>query len=125
LEYWHDKPDTSPVAHHGELGIKRGAEVSTARDNNMRVCKPRIEVEGGHRRMAFAHCDHILDVEQSPDFNILDLAITHQEARTLMNDYRAIALEPADIARAVRQLIDAPASVDTSEITIRPTASAH
>jgi NADP-dependent 3-hydroxy acid dehydrogenase YdfG len=56
-----------------------------------------------------------------------DLAstITHKETRALMADYRAIALQPGDIARAVRQLIDAPASVDTSEITIRPTASAH
>lgn len=51
--------------------------------------------------------------------------ITHQETRALMDDYRAIALQPADVARAVRQLIDAPANVDTSEITIRPTASAH
>ena len=41
----------------------------------------------------------------------------------LMDEYRAIALQPADIARAVRQLIEAPASVDTSEITIRPTAA--
>lgn len=51
--------------------------------------------------------------------------ITHLETRELMDDYRAIALQPEDIARAVRQLIDAPASVDTSEITIRPTASAN
>jgi NADP-dependent 3-hydroxy acid dehydrogenase YdfG len=56
-----------------------------------------------------------------------DLAstITHKETRALMADYRAIALQPGDIARAVHQLIDAPASVDTSEITIRPTASAQ
>ena len=56
-----------------------------------------------------------------------DLAstITHPATRELMADYRAIALKPRHIARAVRQLIDAPASVDTSEITIRPTASAH
>lgn len=51
--------------------------------------------------------------------------ITHQETQALMDNYRAIALKPADIARAVRQLIDAPASIDTSEITIRPTASAN
>lgn len=51
--------------------------------------------------------------------------ITHQATRDLMDDYRAIALKPADIARAVRQLIDAPPGVDTSEITIRPTASAN
>lgn len=49
--------------------------------------------------------------------------ITHDETRNLMDDYRSIALEPEDIARAVRQLIDAPQSVDTTEITIRPTAS--
>ncbi|NJR20629.1 MAG: SDR family oxidoreductase [Hyphomonadaceae bacterium] len=51
--------------------------------------------------------------------------ITHEETRKFIGDYRAIALKPADIARAVRQLIDAPPSVDTTEITIRPTASAN
>ncbi len=51
--------------------------------------------------------------------------ITHEDTRKSMGDYRAIALKPADIARAVSQLIEAPASVDTTEITIRPTASAN
>jgi NADP-dependent 3-hydroxy acid dehydrogenase YdfG len=51
--------------------------------------------------------------------------ITHEETMAFMNAYRAVALQPADIARAVRQLIDAPPSVDTSEITIRSTASSH
>ncbi|HBH16016.1 MAG TPA: oxidoreductase, partial [Leclercia adecarboxylata] len=36
---------------------------------------------------------------------------------------RSVALKPADIARAVRHVIEAPESVDTTEITIRPTAS--
>ncbi|MFD1480850.1 SDR family oxidoreductase [Paracoccus nototheniae] len=56
-----------------------------------------------------------------------DLAytITHPETRSMMRGYRAIALQPADIARAVRHLIEAPASVDTTEITIRPTAAAQ
>jgi NADP-dependent 3-hydroxy acid dehydrogenase YdfG len=56
-----------------------------------------------------------------------DLAstITHEGTRALMGEYRAIALQPADIARAVRQVIEAPDSVDTTEITIRPTASAN
>jgi NADP-dependent 3-hydroxy acid dehydrogenase YdfG len=53
----------------------------------------------------------------------LAATITHAETQAAMADYRAIALQPADIARAVRQLIEAPQSVDTSEITIRPTAS--
>lgn len=51
--------------------------------------------------------------------------ITHEETRAVMDAYRAVALQPADIARAVRQLIDAPPSVDTTEITIRPTASSN
>lgn len=54
-----------------------------------------------------------------------DLAstITHEQTMAAMDAYRAIALQPADIARAVRQVIEAPAGVDTTEITIRPTAS--
>ncbi|MDD7973502.1 SDR family oxidoreductase [Roseinatronobacter alkalisoli] len=56
-----------------------------------------------------------------------DLAstITHEKTLAVMDAYRAIALQPADIARAVRQVIEAPESVDTTEITIRPTASAN
>ncbi|MEH0835164.1 SDR family oxidoreductase [Pectobacterium cacticida] len=51
--------------------------------------------------------------------------ITHEETMAAMGAYRAVALQPADIARAVRQVIEAPASVDTTEITIRPTASGN
>lgn len=56
-----------------------------------------------------------------------DLAstITHAETRAAIDAYRAIALQPADIASAVRQVIEAPVNVDTTEITIRPTASAN
>ncbi len=56
-----------------------------------------------------------------------DLAstITHEETMSAMDRYRAIALQPADIARAVRQVIEAPDSVDTTEVTIRPTAASH
>ncbi len=54
-----------------------------------------------------------------------DLAstITHEVTMAAMDRYRAVALQPADIARAVRQIIEARDSVDTTEITIRPTAS--
>jgi NADP-dependent 3-hydroxy acid dehydrogenase YdfG len=55
----------------------------------------------------------------------LAATITHAETQALMDNYRATALKPRDIARAVRQLIEAPASVDMTEITIRPTASAN
>ena len=54
-----------------------------------------------------------------------DLAstITHEGTKALMDDYRAVALQPSDIARAVRQVIEAPDGVDTTEVTIRPTRS--
>ncbi|MEE7548098.1 SDR family oxidoreductase [Xanthomonas sp. Kuri4-1] len=52
-------------------------------------------------------------------------SITDPATREAMQAYRAVALQPADIARAVRQLIEAPPQVDTSEITIRPTAASH
>lgn len=51
--------------------------------------------------------------------------ITHAETMAAMDAYRAVALQPSDIARAVRHVIEAPAEVDTSEITIRPTASSN
>jgi NADP-dependent 3-hydroxy acid dehydrogenase YdfG len=51
--------------------------------------------------------------------------ITHEDTMAVMDVYRAIALQPADIARAVRHVIEAPPGVDTSEITIRPTASSN
>lgn len=55
----------------------------------------------------------------------LAATITHAETMAAIDAYRAIALQPSDIARAVRQVIEAPAGVDTTEITIRPTASAN
>lgn len=51
--------------------------------------------------------------------------ITHVETMKAMDAYRSVALKPADIARAVRHIIESPESVDTTEITIRPTASAN
>ncbi|BET44018.1 SDR family oxidoreductase [Atlantibacter hermannii] len=51
--------------------------------------------------------------------------ITHAETMAVMDAYRSVALKPTDIARAVQHVIEAPESVDTTEITIRPTASAN
>ncbi|PRP93299.1 putative oxidoreductase [Enhygromyxa salina] len=48
--------------------------------------------------------------------------ITDPTAKAAMEEYRAVQLDPEDIARAVRQLIEAPDSVNVSEITIRPRA---
>lgn len=46
--------------------------------------------------------------------------ITHEETRTLMDDYRAIALQPADIGRLVRHIIESPENVGVNEVTVRP-----
>jgi len=50
-------------------------------------------------------------------------SITHPETREAMGAYRSVALHPFDIAIAVRHIIESPESVDTSEVTIRPTRS--
>ena len=55
----------------------------------------------------------------------LAATVTHEGTRAVLEAYRAVALQPADSARAVRHVIEAPEGVDTTEITIRPTASAH
>lgn len=38
-----------------------------------------------------------------------------------MKTYRAIALQPSAIARAVRYAIEQPEDVDVNEIVVRPT----
>jgi NADP-dependent 3-hydroxy acid dehydrogenase YdfG len=50
--------------------------------------------------------------------------ITDPAAAELMRTYRAIALKPDAIARAVRYAIEQPDDVDVSDIVVRPTASA-
>jgi NADP-dependent 3-hydroxy acid dehydrogenase YdfG len=50
--------------------------------------------------------------------------ITDPAAAELMRTYRAIALKPDAIARAVRYAIKQPDDVDVSDIVVRPTASA-
>jgi NADP-dependent 3-hydroxy acid dehydrogenase YdfG len=49
--------------------------------------------------------------------------ITDPAAAELMRTYRAIALKPDAIARAVRYALEQPDDVDISDIVVRPTAS--
>jgi NADP-dependent 3-hydroxy acid dehydrogenase YdfG len=49
--------------------------------------------------------------------------ITDPVAVEAMKTYRAIALQPDAIGRAVRFAIEQPDDVDVNEIVIRPTAS--
>lgn len=52
-------------------------------------------------------------------------SITDGAAAEMMKTWRAIALAPDAIARAVRYAIEQPADVDVNEIVVRPTRSAH
>jgi len=54
----------------------------------------------------------------------LAATITDPVAAEAMKSFRAIALKPDAIARAVRFAIEQPEDVDVSEIVVRPTASA-
>ncbi len=47
-------------------------------------------------------------------------SITHDGTKALMDAYRAIALQPTDIGRLVRHIIESPENVGVNEITVRP-----
>ncbi len=51
--------------------------------------------------------------------------ITDPAAAAAMSTYRAIALQPDAIGRAVRFAIEQPEDVDVNEIVVRPTRAAH
>jgi NADP-dependent 3-hydroxy acid dehydrogenase YdfG len=51
--------------------------------------------------------------------------ITDPATAAMMQEWRAIALKPDAIARAVRFAIEQPKDVDVSEIVVRPTRSSH
>lgn len=51
--------------------------------------------------------------------------ITDPEARGMMDSFRAVALTPDAIARAVAYAVEQPGDVDVSEVIVRPTASAY
>lgn len=55
----------------------------------------------------------------------LALTITDPTAAEAMKDYRAIALTPDAIGRAVRFAIEQPEDVDVNEIVVRPLRSAN
>ncbi|AVS62753.1 oxidoreductase [Paracidovorax avenae] len=63
----------------------------------------------------------------SPGVTASELAesISDQKGREEMKAFRRVAIGADAIARAIRFAIEQPGDVDTSEIVIRPTASAH
>lgn len=63
----------------------------------------------------------------SPGMTESELAdtISDQKGRDEMKEFRKVAISASAIARAIDFAISQPEDVDTSEIVIRPTASAH
>ncbi len=50
--------------------------------------------------------------------------ITHAGTMAFMDAYRAVALRPSAVGRAVRQVVEAPAEVNVNELTLRPLGQA-
>ena len=63
----------------------------------------------------------------SPGVTASELAdtISDERGREAMKAFRQVAISASAVARAIHFAISQPADVDTSEIVIRPTASAH
>lgn len=105
------------IASIGALTVSPTAAVYCATKFAVRAISDGLRQESGHLRVT---CVHPGVVESE-----LAGTITDATAAEAMVGYRAIALQPDAIARAVRYAIEQPEDVDINEIVIRPTAAAH
>ena len=105
------------IASIGALSVSPTAAVYCATKFAVRAISDGLRQENTQLRVT---CIHPGVVESE-----LATTITDPAAAALMNDYRAIALQPAAIGRAVRFAIEQPDDVDVSEIVVRPTRSPY
>ncbi|MCG7389617.1 SDR family oxidoreductase [Pantoea sp. ACRSB] len=105
------------IASIGALSVSPTAAVYCATKFAVRAISDGLRQENTQLRVT---CIHPGVVESE-----LATTITDPAAAALMNDYRAIALQPAAIGRAVRFAIEQPDDVDVSEIVMRPTRSPY
>lgn len=105
------------IASIGALSVSPTAAVYCATKFAVRAISDGLRQENTQLRVT---CIHPGVVESE-----LAATITDPDAAALMNDYRAIALQPAAIGRAVRFAIEQPEDVDVSEIVVRPTRSPY
>lgn len=103
------------IASIGALSVSPTAAVYCATKYAVRAISDGLRQEHDNIRVT---CIHPGVVESE-----LAGTITDPAAATLMKTYRAIALQPAAIGRAVRFAIEQPEDVDVNEIVVRPTAS--
>jgi len=105
------------IASIGALSVSPTAAVYCATKFAVRAISDGLRQENTQLRVT---CIHPGVVESE-----LAKTITDPAAAALMDDYRAIALQPAAIGRAVRFAIEQPDDVDVSEIVVRPTRSPY
>jgi NADP-dependent 3-hydroxy acid dehydrogenase YdfG len=105
------------IASIGALGVVPTAAVYCATKFAVRAISDGLRQEREDIRVT---CIHPGVVESE-----LAGTITDPGAAEAMKTYRAIALQPDAIGRAVRFAIEQPHDVDVNEIVVRPTRTAH
>jgi len=105
------------IASVGALTVSPTAAVYCATKFAVRAISDGLRQENDRLRVT---CIHPGVVESE-----LAHSITDEDAAAMMKTYRAIALQPDAIARAVRYAIEQPEDVDVNEIVVRPTRAGH
>lgn len=105
------------TASIGALAVSPTAAVYCATKFAVRAISDGLRQENSQLRVT---CVHPGVVESE-----LASTITDPEAAEAMRHYRAIALQPDAIGRAVRYAIEQPEEVDVNEIVVRPTRTQH
>lgn len=103
------------IASIGALSVVPTAAVYCATKYAVRAISDGLRQEHDNLRVT---CIHPGVVESE-----LAATITEPFAAEMMKTYRAVALSPSAIGRAVRFAIEQPDDVDVNEIVVRPTAS--
>ncbi|MER9627686.1 SDR family oxidoreductase [Mesorhizobium sp. M0296] len=101
----------------GALAVSPTAAVYCATKYAVRAISDGLRQESDDIRVT---CIHPGVVESE-----LANTISDEAAAAAMKSWRAIALQPDAIARAVRYAIEQPDDVDVNEIVVRPTKAAH
>jgi NADP-dependent 3-hydroxy acid dehydrogenase YdfG len=101
------------IASIGALAVSPTAAVYCATKFAVRAISDGLRQENSQLRVT---CIHPGVVESE-----LADTITDPTAAEAMKSYRAIALQPDAIGRAVRYAIEQPEDVDVNEIVVRPT----
>lgn len=109
----HQRGHIINIASIGALAVSPTAAVYCATKFAVRAISDGLRQENSQLRVT---CVHPGVVESE-----LASTITDPAAAEAMHHYRAIALQPDAIGRAVRYAIEQPEEVDVNEIVVRPT----